>query len=385
MAAFDHLDSWFEKGFRVRQQKAAKTASAARRDAVRSRSGGPGPAQRGAVKFSSDAKAKNIKSVIRKAPEVMVKITGSSNGLQTVKHHLDYISRNGEVELVDEHGQSLHGKAQVRGLLEQIKASQIPESGNKREFLHVIFSMPAGTSDKAMREAVANFCQEEFSNRRYVMAQHDDTDHSHIHVCVGTRDIDRADEPRLSPRKADLFRWRQGFADKLREQGVDAAASERRHRFNHRKSEHAVVRQIRADNPASAAFNARRAEAKAVERAMKASARPQKAFVGPPRPARVPKVTQGLRSELKAALAAGVRPANPAHERIESNRAQALAGWEKVAATLDASGDRELAQQVREFMQAGQAAPRSRNQVLYDAAAARSGQVAGRSGDELDR
>jgi hypothetical protein len=146
-----------------------------------------------------------------------------------------------------------------------------------------------------------------------------------------------------------------------------------------------VVRQIRADNPASAAFNARRAEAKAVERAMKASARPQKAFVGPPRPARVPKVTQGLRSELKAALAAGVRPANPAHERIESNRAQALAGWEKVAATLDASGDRELAQQVREFMQAGQAAPRSRNQVLYDAAAARSGQVAGRSGDELDR
>jgi hypothetical protein len=46
------------------------------------------------------------------------------------------------------------------------------------------------------------------------MAFQGNTDHTHVHVCVNTRDIDRADEPRLSPRKADLFRWRLGFADK---------------------------------------------------------------------------------------------------------------------------------------------------------------------------
>ena len=231
MSAFDPLDGWFEKGFRVRSQKAARTA---KRDQARARSG-TSPASTSGVKFSANAKAKNTASVIRKAPEVMVKITGSSSGLATVKHHLDYISRNGEVELTNESGETIHGREELKALREQMKASQVPNESNKREYLHVMFSMPPGTPEKAMREAVAQFCQEEFANRRYVAAFHDDTDHTHVHVCVGTRDIDRADEPRLSPRKADLFRWRQGFADKLRENGIDAAASERRHRFNHRK------------------------------------------------------------------------------------------------------------------------------------------------------
>jgi hypothetical protein len=227
MSVFDPLDGWFEKGFRVRSQKAAT----ARRDQARSRSGSA-PSSTSGVKFSAGAKAKNVASVIRKAPEVMVKITGSSSGLATVKHHLDYISRNGEVELTNECGESIHGREAVKELREQLKASQVPHDSNKREFLHVVFSMPAGTPERAMRESVAQFCQEEFANRRYVMAFHGDTDHSHVHVCVNTRDIDRADEPRLSPRKADLYRWRLGFADKLRGNGIDAAASERRHRFN---------------------------------------------------------------------------------------------------------------------------------------------------------
>jgi hypothetical protein len=367
MPAFDPIDSWFEKGFRIRQQKAAKTARGSRRDQVRSSSGG-GPARRGSVNFSAGAKAKNIKSVIRKAPEVMVKITGSSSGMSTVKHHLEYISRNGDVELVNESGESIHGNAEVRALRAQLKASQIPDESNKREFLHVIFSMPKGTPEKAMREAVAEFSREEFSNRRYVMAFHDDTDHTHVHVCVGTRDIDRADEARLSPRKADLFRWRQGFADKLRENGIDAAASERRHRFNYRKPEHSVVRQIRADDPKSSVFNAARYKEKENSRAIKASMKPETAFVGAFRPPRVPTVYQGLKNDLQAAIASGARPLNPAQEKIEAGRKSALAGWSEVAANLEQSGDKDLAKQVRELMQAGEKQPRSRTQELYDTA-----------------
>lgn len=367
MPAFDPIDSWFEKGFRIRRQRAAKTAQGAKRDSARSTSSGS-PARRGAVQFSAGAKAKNIQSVIRKAPEVMVKITGSSDGLASVKHHLEYISRNGDVELQNENGESILGAAGVRDLREQLKASQIPNESNKREFLHVIFSMPKETPEKAMREAVAEFCKEEFSNRRYVMAFHDDTDHKHVHVCVGTRDVDRADEPRLSPRKNDLFRWRQGFADKLRENGIDAAASERRHRFNSRKSEHSVVRQIRADNPKSAVFNEKRATERVNTRAMKAVMKPAKAFVGPHKPPRTPKVYEKAGAELKAAIAAGKRPTNPAREKIEKTRAATLAGWGKVAATLEQSGDKELANQVREFMKAGVVEPRSRNQELYDTA-----------------
>ena len=371
MSSFDPIDSWFEKGFRIRQQKAAKTASLGRRDRIRS-SGGGSPSRRGSVSFSSSAKAKNIKSVIRKAPEVMVKITGSSAGLKSVKHHLEYISRNGQVELTSEAGESIKGLAELKGFREQLKASQIPEVSPKREFIHVLFSMPPGTDEKSVREAVAQFCQEEFSNRQYVMAQHDDTDHSHVHVCVSTRDMDRADEARLSPRKNDLFRWRQGFADKLRELGVDAAASERRHRFNYRKSENSVVRQIRADNPKSSAFNAKRFYEKQDDRAFKAATNPSKAFTGPIREPRTPRVYEALKTELSAAIKAGERPLNPAIEKIENTRAKTLSGWEAVANNLDRAGDAELAVLVREILKDGAKTPVSRNQELFDSAINRS-------------
>jgi Relaxase/Mobilisation nuclease domain len=302
----------------------------------------------------------------------MVKITGSSAGLATVKHHIDYISRNGELELTNETGDSLHGRDDLKALQIQLKASQVPNDSNKREFLHVLFSMPPGTPEKEMRKAVAEFCKEEFGNRRYVMALHDDTDHTHVHVCVNTRDLDRCDEPRLSPRKADLFRWRQGFADKLRDQGVDAAASERRHRFNHRKHENPVVRQIRSDNPKSGVFNERRFNDKANQRAMNASAKPESAFVGALRPARVPKVVEGQKTALNAALNSGIRPVNPYQDKIEASRVKILRTWQEVHQNLVAAGDTTLAKELAALMREGEKPASSRDQELYDSAVKRN-------------
>lgn len=377
MPAFDPIDHWFEKGFRIRQQKTAKTIQ---RDQIRARTGSS-PAYRGGIKFSANAKIKNIKSVIRKAPEVMVKITGNSTGLNTVKHHLNYISRNGQLELINEAGESINGTVELRALREQLKASQIPNESNKREFLHVMFSMPAGTPEKALRNAVAEFCKEEFSNYRYVMAFHDDKDHKHVHVCVGTRDIDRADEPRLSPRKADLFRWRQGFADKLRENGVEAAASERRHRFNHRKSEHHAVRQIRMDNPHSSVFNAKRPRAKEIAPAVNPNPHLQRDLAKPL--PRIPKVYKNLKTELQQAIKTGKRPENPAQKKIEADRKETLAKWSEVAKNLENSGDFALAMQVRELLQKGLKPPLSRNQELYELAVKNKLNEIGKDQNEL--
>ena len=121
MSAFDPLDGWFEKGFRVRSQKAARTA---KRDQARARSG-TSPASTSGVQFSANAKTKNTASVIRKAPEVMVKITGSSSGLATVKHHLDYISRNGEVELTNESGETIHGREELKALRAAVEPQNV--------------------------------------------------------------------------------------------------------------------------------------------------------------------------------------------------------------------------------------------------------------------
>jgi hypothetical protein len=268
MTAFDPLDAWFEKGFRIRKQRPATVKG----DRIRG-GGGKRPVPVGQVKFSGNAKAGNARAVIRRAPEVLVKITGSSSGTDTAKHHIDYISRNGDVELENERGEVIDRK----DLMRELKASQAPSESGKREFLHVLFSMPPGTPENELKDSVREFCKEEFANRQYVIDLHRDTDHVHCHVCVGTRDMYRANEPRLSPKKADLSRWCLGFADKLREHGVEAAASERHHRFQHRRPEHPVVRQIRAENPDSAVYNQRRAER-------------QRLAGKAPRPHRTPKV-----------------------------------------------------------------------------------------------
>jgi len=374
MSEFDPIAGWFEKGFQIRAQKAARTAKAGRSRAGGGGggSGGSGGSSSGAkgVQLSAGANAKNAVSVVRKAPEVMVKITGNSSGTASVKHHLDYISRNGDVELTNESGESIKGRSEVAAVVEQFKAAQIPKEGTKREFLHVLFSMPAGTPEKEMRAAVQDFCKEEFGNRRYLAAFHDDTDHVHVHVCVGTRDIEQANEPRLSPRKSDLACWRQGFADKLRENGIDAAASQRSERFNFRKPENAVVRQIRADNPASAVYNESRAKDKALDRAMKAATRPETAFVGPVRAPREAKIVTAQKMDLVAALKSDTKPANPYESKIQETKEKTLSSWGEVAKNLQASGQNDLANELAALMRRADKPVASFAQEIYDKAKA---------------
>lgn len=345
VAAFDAIDSWFEPGFKVRKQKAAKVSSGRKSSA--SHSGG---ARAGSVQ-SASAKAANIKSVIKKAPEVMVKITGASDGTRSFKAHIDYISRNGKIELENETGDTLQGVETLRGLRDMHKHLNVPYEGKNNEFLHVMFSMPNGTPEKELRKAVADFCKAEFSNRAYLMAFHSDTKSPHVHVCVGTRDLNAIDTPRLSPRKNDLQRWRQSFAENLRSQGVDAAASGRAVRGNFRKGEHAAVNQQRRDTPP-----------------------------------RVPKVYEGMAKDAQAAVAANKRPTNPAQSKIDATRAAVAAQWASVADKLAAAGDRSLSAAARRMVDSVGEVRSSALQDLYDAAkdAQREQQRGGAGGRDTD-
>jgi len=352
MSDFDPVDQWFESGFRIRRQATRSGQKSISRIVIRdkSRSKGGSPPLRGKVNISAGAKSRNVIKTIRNAPQVMVKITGNSSGMKQVKHHLDYISRNGDVELINELGESIHGKVNLKDYKEELKASQVPEESKRREFIHVILSMPEGTDKVAFKQSLIDFAKEEFSNRQYVIAIHDDTDHVHAHINVNTRDIDRADEPRLNPRKADLQRWRQGFADKLNDNGIEATASYRTARFNYRRPEKAAIRQIRSDNPESSVFNKKRAA--------------KKGLVDKPR---VPRIYQNLSKEIEEAVKRKIRPTNPAIENIEKSREIVLEAWHKVVANLEKSNNQDLANEVRNFIKlGGDSVTTSRNQEEYD-------------------
>jgi hypothetical protein len=87
---------------------------------------------------------------------------------------------------------------------------------------NIMLSMPRGTDPLAVQRAAREFAQIELADHKYVMVLHDHQANLHVHISV------RAESEygkRLNPRQADLHRWREIFAEKLREWGVDAEAT----------------------------------------------------------------------------------------------------------------------------------------------------------------
>jgi hypothetical protein len=167
---------------------------------------------------------------LKRTPEVMVKITNkasSAQGMGAVRRHLRYISRNGRVELEDQDGQTIVGAGALRDLVDawQLGGWGVPEKSVRREVFNILLSMPPSTDRRAVRDAARDFAALEFGDgRAYVFAAHDDEAHPHVHLSVQVRALDGQ---RLNPRKRDLQRWREQFAEQLRAHGVEANATSR--------------------------------------------------------------------------------------------------------------------------------------------------------------
>lgn len=187
-----------------------------------------------------------LKRTVKKAPEVLVKVSGGGKSMSRIKAHFDYISRNGDVPLEDEAGHAIEGKEALGRLRDDWKMSAdgatIPyEDGYRREAFNIVLSMPEGTDRDAVRSAAREFAKANFDGHMYVFASHDDEKHPHVHLCV--KAVGR-DMTRLNPRKADLQEWRESFAEKLRENGIEANATPRAVRGQVRRPERQAVRHI---------------------------------------------------------------------------------------------------------------------------------------------
>lgn len=198
-----------------------------------------------------------LNRVVRKVPEVMVKVSGGGRGMNRIRPHLDYISRNGAVPLEDETGRVIAGREAVRDLGQEWKYGLygIPEESRRKESFNIVLSMPPGTDRAAVTDAARAFAKVEFNeNHQYVFATHDDERHPHVHLCVKALGIDGT---RLNPRKADLQRWRERFAETLRDHGVEANATPRHLRGALRRTvrqaaRHATPHQDHAQAPRTA-------------------------------------------------------------------------------------------------------------------------------------
>lgn len=198
---------------------------------VRSSAPRLGSTQRRAVAIRA-----RIASVVRRAPQVMVKVTGGGRGMAAIAAHFRYISRAGRLSIEDDRGEVRSGKDAVHDLVEQWRyaGSLIDEESHRREAFNIMLSMPSGTDAAILQKAVREFAQQVLAGHRYVMVLHEHQANPHVHLSVRAEAVDGK---RLNPRKADLHRWRETFAEKLRGWGIEAEATRQASRGESRNFE----------------------------------------------------------------------------------------------------------------------------------------------------
>lgn len=163
-------------------------------------------------------------TVVRRAPQVMVKVTGGGRGMGAIAAHLRYIAKAGRLPIEDDRGVMREGKEALRAIVDQWRfgGSRIPEVSERREAFNIMLSMPVGVEPRRLQQAAREFAQAELANHRYVMVLHTHQANPHVHIAVRSQG---RDGKRLNPRKEDLRRWREVFAERLRAWGIEAEAT----------------------------------------------------------------------------------------------------------------------------------------------------------------
>lgn len=192
-------------------------------------------------RLSLDAQAGAVRQrikaiVVRNAPQVMVKVTGGGRGMGAIAAHLRYISKSGRLPFEDDRGEVRQGSEALRDLADQWRCggSRIPEKSERREAFNIMLAMPTGTNPEVVRSAARQFAKAELANHRYVMVLHTHQANPHVHLAVRA---EGRDGKRLNPRKQDLRRWREVFAEKLRGLGIEAEATSKVARGSRHRNE----------------------------------------------------------------------------------------------------------------------------------------------------
>ena len=225
-----------------------------------------------ALKHAAGIRKRIEATVVRRAPQVMVKVTGGGRGMKAIAAHFRYISKNGRLEIEDQVAETSRGKEGLRDLVDEWRfgGSLIPdgaEPGNRREAYNIMLSMPCGTDPISVARAAREFAQVELTDHKYVMVLHDHQANPHVHLSVRA---ESKHSKRLNPRKGNLHRWRETFAEKLRGYGIDAEASRQATRgqsknyeplWRIKAREHGRLRNSRSSTKSGVQARATRAEA----------------------------------------------------------------------------------------------------------------------------
>lgn len=264
---------------------------------------------------------RTIALTVKRAPEVMVKVSGGARTLGGVQAHFAYIGREGELYVERDDGVQSSRKGFEKQLVldwdldllahRRQDARSILGKRQAPKLVHnLIFSMPPGTSAQKVFGAVRKLAVNEFALRhRYALVLHSDSAHPHVHLVVKA---ESEQGERLNIRKATLRHWRQQFAENLQALGVAANATER------------AVRGERRTPKKDGIYRAsQRGESTRQWRELR---------------------------DLRAGSDEAVRRFSRATHRLHETRASVVTGWRAIARELKDRGAFELAESVHGFV-----------------------------------
>ena len=159
----------------------------------------------------------------RGLPQAVVKISSYSHSAGAVWDRVNYIARDGELEVETPHGEKL-----TQAELEERVEGWRTETGARRReqiSMSAVVSFPQGVDQEQATEAARQFFQEAFAdNHDYVFAGHTDANNFHVHVVVQSAGHDGK---QLRIRRDELQDLRMLYAEKAAEQGIELDASPR--------------------------------------------------------------------------------------------------------------------------------------------------------------
>jgi len=147
---------------------------------------------------------------------VVVKITGGATSSKSAGRHLDYISRNNQLDVFGQEGNKIDYdilQNESRRLIE----TDDSRSDSKKSY-QMIFSTP-GTNDKEiLSAAILSTAQEEFKGYEFYFSIHEDTNNTHGHLVVYRNSMGTG--KRLKIGKNKLNKIKQSYNKHLNRLGI---------------------------------------------------------------------------------------------------------------------------------------------------------------------
>lgn len=177
-----------------------------------------------AVKLGQSKDLKSAYRTTQNLPQAVLKVSSYGSGAGRVASHIEYISRDGNLDVEDPQGNLIRDQEERNQRLEEW-STDYDTRAKSRDTVNIVLSAPKGSELGAVESSVRSFARKNFGETNdYLFAIHNDTDHPHGHLVVKMRGYDGV---KMNPGKSELREWRESFAESLIENGIEVEASSR--------------------------------------------------------------------------------------------------------------------------------------------------------------